>query len=98
MAGPLLDHPVLVVAILSPGHQAETWANVWTCCTMPSVSEILVPRTAEIRADLLRRNADASWPERPIEWTSGARALDSIGLAVDLAAFYRSTHLLRRRG
>ncbi len=51
-----LTTPVLVVEILSPNNQAETWANVWTYTSIPSVREILVLRTAIIGADLLRRN------------------------------------------
>src|SRR5690348_8681050 len=62
-----LEDPVLVIEILSPSNQAETWSNVWTYTSIPSVQEILVIRTAEIRADLLRRHPDGTWPERPME-------------------------------
>ena len=93
--GVLLDRPVLVVEILSPGNQAQTWANVWTYCTIPSVLEILVLRTAEIRADLLRRNSDGSWPAEPMSLTDGILLLESIGLAVDPAGLYRTTKLRR---
>jgi len=34
-----LTEPVLIVEILSPSNQAETWANVWTYTTIPSVKE-----------------------------------------------------------
>lgn len=50
-----LTDPVLIVEILSPGNQAETWANVWAYTTIPSVREILVLRTVSVGADLLRR-------------------------------------------
>ena len=29
--------PVLLIEILSPSNQAETWANVWSYTTIPSV-------------------------------------------------------------
>ena len=90
----VLDDPVLVIEILSPSNQAETWSNVWTYTTIPSVAEILVLRTAAIGAELLRRRPDASWPERPETLAAGdALVLDSIGLSVALAALYRTTHL-----
>src|SRR5262249_40286851 len=40
--GHTLTEPVLLVEILSPSNAAETWANVWTYATIPTVTEILV--------------------------------------------------------
>jgi len=92
-----LTDPVLVVEILSPSNQAETWANVWTYTTIPSVQEILVVRTAVIGAELLRRLPDGSWPAKP-EALDGASllSLDSIGFQAPLAALYRTTRLAIR--
>ena len=89
-----LSEPVLIVEILSPSNQAETWANVWTYTTIPSVREILVLHTAEIRAELLRRLPDGSWPEEPEAITTGPLSLDSIGFSQKLAALYRTTRLV----
>ena len=91
-----LAEPVLVVEILSPSNQAETWSNVWEYTTIPSVREILVVHSATIGADLLRRGADGSWPERAEPLTEGVLRLDSIGFAVPLAALYRTTRLAPR--
>ena len=91
-----LEDPVLVIEILSPGNQAETWANVWTYTSIPSVAEILVLHTTAIRAELLRRRPDGSWPERPAEHAGGGIMLESIGLGLSLAAFWRTTHLGQR--
>jgi Uma2 family endonuclease len=88
-----LTDPVLVVEILSPSNQTETWTNVWAYATIPSVREILVVRSTSVGADLLRRNPDGSWPERPVTLTDGVLTLDSIGFRVDLAALYRTTRL-----
>jgi Uma2 family endonuclease len=74
-----LTDPVLVIEILSPSNQAETWANVWTYTTIPSVQEILVLRTVSIGADLLRRKPDGTWPERPLSIETGELVLESIG-------------------
>ncbi len=88
-----VSDPALVVEILSPSNQAETWANVWTYTTIPSVREILALHTVSINAELLRRGADGAWPEKPEDIDAGSLTLSSIGFAVDLAAIYRTTRL-----
>src|SRR5437660_7096580 len=39
---PVIADPALIVEILSPSNEAETWANVWADTTIPSVREIVV--------------------------------------------------------
>jgi Uma2 family endonuclease len=56
----VLPEPVLLVEILSPTNQPKTRTNVWTCTSIPSVQEILVLRTDQIAAELLRRSADGA--------------------------------------
>lgn len=90
-----LTDPVLIVEILSPSDQAETWANVWPYTTIPSVREILVLRTVTMGADPLRRGADGSWPREPDIVTDGDLVLDSIGLCSPLAGLCRGTRLRR---
>lgn len=90
---PTLSNPVLVIEILSPSNQAETWANVWTYTSIPSVMEILVLKTTMVSAELLRRNKDGSWPQQPILITAGDLTLESIGFCFPLAATYRTSHL-----
>ena len=88
-----LTDPVLIVEILSPSNQAETWTNVWAYTTIPSVQEILIIRSTEIGAELLRRDADGNWPERPVTLKEGLLDLQSIGFSVELAGLYRDTRL-----
>ena len=92
---PALTDPVLVVEILSPSNQTETWRNVWAYATIPSVREILIVRTVTIGAELLRRNPDGTWPERPLLIEQGDLKLDSIGFSAPLTALYRTTRLAR---
>ena len=92
-----LTDPVLLIEILSPSNQAETWANVWTYTTMPSVQEILVLKTASIGAELLRRNQDGSWPSQPSTIEAGNLILESIGFSFPLAAAYRTTRLAAKK-
>jgi Uma2 family endonuclease len=86
----LLNEPLVVVEILSPSNKADTWANVWSYVTIPSVRELLVLHTADVRADLLRREADSTWPDNPVSLAQAdAVTLQSIGSTAPLAAFYR---------
>jgi len=93
-----LSNPVLIVEILSPSNQAETWSNVWTYTTIPSVQEILVLFSIKIGADLLRRRKDGSWPQEPERVTDGDLVLESIGFRTPLVDVYRTTRLHRRPG
>jgi Uma2 family endonuclease len=87
--------PVLLVEILSPSNQAETWINVWAYTTIPSVQEILVLHSTAIRAEMLRRDANGNWPERPELMEDGMLELHSIGLQLPLAAAYAGTRFDR---
>jgi Uma2 family endonuclease len=89
----VLTDPVLVIEILSPSNQAETWSNVWTYTTIPSVREILVVETASIGAELLRRGQDGSWPSHALAVEAGLLTLESIEFSFPLAAAYRTTRL-----
>ena len=90
-----LADPVLIIELLSTSNRAQTWINVWAYTSIPSVREILVVRTTEIGADLLRRDADSNWPPKPATITDGDLTLESVGLTLPFADLYRSTRLAR---
>jgi Uma2 family endonuclease len=90
----MLPDPLILVEILSPSNEAETRANVWAYLTIPTVMEVLIVNSTLIEAELLRRNADATWPEVPKQiGPDDALTLESIGFSVPLAALYRTTTL-----
>jgi Uma2 family endonuclease len=60
-----LDQPILLIEILSPSNRADTWSNVWTYATIPSVQQVLVLESTKIEAKLLTRQTDGTWPDRP---------------------------------
>jgi Uma2 family endonuclease len=92
--GLLAADPILLIEILSPSNEAETRANIWTYTTIPSVQEILAVHSTRIEAELLRRDADGSWPEEPDTLvTSETLTLGCIEFATPLAALYRTTVL-----
>lgn len=93
-----LTDPVLVVEILSPDDEAETWANVWAYASIPSIREILALSSIMVGADLLRRCPNGSWPEDSEIIVDGDLILESIGFRAPLADVYRTTRLQRPPG
>jgi Uma2 family endonuclease len=91
-----LPEPLLVVEILSPTNETETWENVWTYVSIPSVQEILVLRSASIAADVLRRRTDGTWPEEPIQiGRDETLRLECIDPTCPLGEFHIGTCLAR---
>lgn len=89
----IVTDAILVVEILSPSNQAETWSNVWAYTSIGSVREIVVLRADRVEAQLLRRKPDGQWPASTISVTEGSLTLASIDLTLPVAAFYRTTDL-----
>lgn len=87
-----LPDPVLLIEILSPSNQAETWSNVWAYTSIPSVQEILVLHSTRMHAELLRRTPQGNWREEP-EQIAGDLTLSSIGFAVSMGELYARTGL-----
>ncbi|HME26257.1 MAG TPA: Uma2 family endonuclease [Acetobacteraceae bacterium] len=56
-----------------------------------SRQEILVLHSTAVRAEMLRRDAEGNWPERPELLEDGTLELRSIGLQLPLAAAYAGT-------
>lgn len=90
-----LSDPLILIEILSPSNEADTWSNVWTYTSIPSVQEILVLHTDRIAAELLRRSPDGNWPERLSIVTDGDLVLESIALRVALSEVYQGTRFGR---
>jgi Uma2 family endonuclease len=97
--GQVLPDPLILIEILSLSNEAETWANVWTYLTIPTVMEVLIVNSTRVEGELLRRDGDGTWPELPIRIApEDAVSLDSIGFSVPLAALYRTTTLAMPAG
>ncbi len=88
-----LVDPVLLVEILSPGNQTQTWSNVRAYTSIPSVQEILVLHSTRILAEVLRRHPDGGWPAEPEPVSTGSLELASIGFTVSLTDLYARTGL-----
>jgi Uma2 family endonuclease len=89
IAGKAVHEPMLLIEILSPTNDADTWRNVWAYMTIPALREILVIRTASMGVELLRRADDDAWPDKPRAIADGEFTLSSIGLNLAVASLYR---------
>jgi Uma2 family endonuclease len=90
----MLPEPILLIEILSPSNEVETWANVWTYASIPSVAEILVVHSTRVAAEMLRREPNGQWPDEPVPLGSDDMiTLTSIGFGVPLRDIYRTTVL-----
>ena len=88
---------VLLIEILSPGNEAQTWRNIWAYTTIPAVTEILAVRSTRIEAELLRRLPDGHWPKQAQMIRPGdTLTLTSIGFSVALNAFYETSSLAHK--
>ena len=88
-----LTDPVLVIEILSPSNQSETWTNVWAYTTIPSLQEILIVSSTAIHAELLRRDPAGNWPERTAPVENDILSLNSIQFSTELSAVYQGSRL-----
>jgi Uma2 family endonuclease len=93
----MFPEPILLIEILSPSNDVETWANVWTYASIPSVAEILVVRSTRIAAEILRRDDSGQWPDEPtLLGPNDTISLTSIGFDAPLRSIYRTTVLASR--
>jgi Uma2 family endonuclease len=94
----VLPDPVLLIEILTPSNETDTWSNVWAYTTIPKVREILIVDYNKIGAELLRRGADGHWPLEPETVAADdTLKLDCIQLAIPLVEVYRDTYHISPR-
>jgi Uma2 family endonuclease len=90
----MVPDPILLIEILSPSNETETWRNVWAYTTIPTVAEILAVRSTRIEAELLRRLPDGNWPKKPEIFHAGDQVtLVSIEFSIVLDALYATSSL-----
>jgi Uma2 family endonuclease len=81
-----MPEPVLLTEVLSPSTARGDQAKVWLYATMPSVQEILIIHSTEVRLEFYTRLTDRSWPKEAQIATTGQgihfKCID-MALAVD---------------
>ena len=93
-SGKLFPDPVLIVEVLSPSNQKETWDSIYAMATIPVLTEIVVVNSEKVRVEVLRRGADGSWPKSgEVAELSGTFKLTSIDAEFPVSEVYAGTHL-----
>lgn len=88
--------PILIVDVMSPSNQKETWDSILTLASLTSLIEILVVDSERINAQIFCRDADGSWPipGQQLVVTAGSVRVECLGLDLPLAEVYAGTHLV----
>ena len=86
--------PVLIVEVLSPSNQRETWESIRACASIPTLQEILVVDSERVHAEVLRNDPVTGWPvSGAIIEAGGTIHLASIDASFPLGEVYAGTHL-----
>ena len=56
-------NPILIVQIMSPSNESETWESIQACATIPSLTEIVVVESESVKVSIFRKGTDGAWPE-----------------------------------
>jgi Uma2 family endonuclease len=90
----LMEHPLVLIEILSPSNVSKTRANVRAYRSIASVMDIVVVHSTVIGAEIIRRAPDGTWPQQPAFVSADDELrLDSIGFATPLRNVYRTSGL-----
>ena len=86
--------PLLIVQILSPSNETDTWESIQACATIPSLAEIVVVAFDAVRISVFRKRPDGVWPEQPdIVEAGGVVRLASIDASFEIDNVFAGTVL-----
>ncbi len=89
-----IEHPIVIVEVLSESNFRDTWSNVPLYASLPSVMEILLVESTAVGAHILRRDPDGVWPADavPVDPKHGCR-IESFDLTLPFKEIYADTYL-----
>lgn len=91
---PVAQNPVVIVEILSPSNEEDTWESIRALAPIVSIREIVLVQSTEIGVDVYRRLPDGNWPSEPFKiGNGGTLELTSLDLYIPVAEVYQGTHL-----
>ncbi|MDZ4843849.1 MAG: Uma2 family endonuclease [Hyphomicrobium aestuarii] len=89
-----LSEPVLLIEVLSPSNEPDTYENIRAYATLPTVKELVVVHSTRMQVEHLRRGEDGTWPANPtMIGAGGSIHFSCIDLTVPIESVYRRTHL-----
>jgi Uma2 family endonuclease len=87
--------PVLIVEVLSPSNERETWESIWACVTIPAIQEVMVVDSERILVSVYTKDSAGAWPEEPqIVEAGGTIRLASIDAEIAILDIYADTNLV----
>lgn len=83
------EDPVLIVEVISPSNEIDTWASMESLAGLAELREILVVQSTRIEVEFFRRDANGAWPRQgQLIESGGSVQLQSIGLELTVAEIY----------
>ncbi len=91
----VFDDPILIVEVLSPGNEDETWESIRALAGVRSLLEILVVNSTRVEAELWRRTPGEDWAQEPIAVAGPGSSLrlETVDVELPMAEVYRMTLL-----
>lgn len=89
----LFERPVLIIEVLSPSGEDETWESIRALAPLTTLPEIVTVWSTRIEIEIYRRGDDANWmpdPGGPLR--PGVVRLQSVGLDLPIEEIYGGTH------
>ena len=88
----VFENPVLIVEIISPSNEDETWETIHALANLTSLREILVVQSTFVETSVFTRDATGAWSnDAAITQAGGTIHLPSIGLCIPISEVYERT-------
>lgn len=86
--------PVLIVEVMSPSNEADTWESINALAGLQTLQEVLVVHSTRVEAQVYRRDKLGPWLGQPETAAAGGTVvLKSIGLELSVDEIYQGTLL-----
>ena len=91
----VFEDPILIVEVLSPGNENETWESIQSLSGIRSLTEILVANSTKVEMELWRRVPGEDWGQDPtmVAGPGEGVRLETVGLDLSCQDVYRMTLL-----
>ena len=90
----VMDDPMMIVEVISPSNEDETWESISTLASLTSLKEIVVIQSTLIGVGVYTRDPNGNWPSEPVMTaTGGTVRFASLDLEVPISEIYRDTPL-----
>jgi Uma2 family endonuclease len=86
-----IQNPILLIEILSPSNEKETWLNVQAYTRIASVEEVLIFDSTKMEAENWRRFRDGTWHRKKFQYATEDVQFLAIQFSVRLSEIYEGT-------